>query len=184
VVKCSECGFLAFRAKGNLEFVEAEDFIRSGYQIPTSLVHPMPFCFVRKLDFRTTYGWNPRSMGIGDTEIFPVIVEERECDGFTPWQQGFSPKEHREMLDEQRRLRLEANIRQMAWDREDKRDAEMRHREDERDTKLVKLQESLHWRELLVLGGGVTVALLSGSIAAAIVEGAVSRGWEPSWWPF
>jgi hypothetical protein len=42
-----------------------------------------------------------------------VIRHERECKKFTPWQQGFSPKEHAEMLHEQQ-------MRQWQESREDK----------------------------------------------------------------
>jgi hypothetical protein len=184
MVKCSECGFLAFRTRDSLEFVEAIESIRLGQRIPNALVLQMPFCFIRKLDFREAYGWERDSLGISEHLIYPVIQAERDCDGYTAWQQGFSPREHREMLDEERRLRLDADVRQMAWEREDRRDAEMRQREDERDERLRALQEKLHTRELLIFGGAVTLALVLGSIAAAIVEGAISRGWEPSWWPF
>ena len=44
-----------------------------------------------------------------------VIQKERDCDAFTPWQQGHSPKEHREILD-----------RQLLLKREEERDADSR----------------------------------------------------------
>jgi hypothetical protein len=69
------------------------------------------------------------------------------------------------------------------WNREDERDAEMRQREDERDAKLRELQQEMHSRELLIVGGFVTLALVVGTLGASMLEGAISRGWEPSWWP-
>ncbi len=102
-----------------------------------------------------------------------VTSQERDCDAFIAWHPGFSPQEHRRMLD--RRYREQ---------REDRRDAEMRQREDKRDERVEGLQRDLHKKELWVMGGAVTFAVLLGSVAAAILDGAISQGWEPSWWPW
>ena len=59
----------------------------------------------------------------------------------------------------------------------------MREREDARDRRIRELQERLHNRELLILGGIVTVLIVASTVVASIVEGAISRGWEPTWWP-
>ena len=48
-------------------------------------------------------------------EVATVVSRDRQCDEFTEWHQGFSPKEHREMLD-----------RKLIVDREDERDKESR----------------------------------------------------------
>ena len=32
-------------------------------------------------------------------KVHSEIQKERSCEYFTPWQQGFTPKEHREMLN-------------------------------------------------------------------------------------
>lgn len=41
-----------------------------------------------------------------------VIQKERECgESFTEWQLGFTPKEHREMLDRQEFLKWQARQR-------------------------------------------------------------------------
>jgi hypothetical protein len=126
---------------------------------------------LRKADFRVLLAVQP-GQGLGDTAVFAEILRERSCDGFTEWKQGFTPKEHIEMLD-----------RQWLIEREDRRDAEMRAREDRRDEETRRLQERLHNRELWILGGVVTFALIAGSIIAAVIEAAVSRGWQPGWWP-
>ena len=88
------------------------------------------------------------------------------------------------MLDREHRQVFENELRKEAWEREDLRDEAMRRREDERDSRLESLQTRLHRQELIIIGVGVTIALVLGSIAAAIIEGATSTGWEPSWWPF
>lgn len=55
-----------------------------------------PVCFARKADFqeelRTRYS-------VGRERIVALLSQERNCSAFTPRQQGFTPKEHREMLD-------------------------------------------------------------------------------------
>ena len=73
--------------------------------------------------------------------------------------------------------------RQFMVSREDERDTAMRKREDERDKEIQRLQEKLHSRELWIMGGLVTFALLVGQVIAAIIEGAISNGWEPPGWP-
>jgi hypothetical protein len=135
----------------------------------------VPLCFQRAINFRDKLGGNS-----GAERRLAVLDEERKCGSFTPWQQGFTPKEHREMLDREQRERHEADLRQAVWDREDKRDDGLRKYQVE----TRKLQERLHARELMIFGLGVTFALIVGAIVAAIIEGAVSAGWEPSWWPF
>lgn len=47
--------------------------------------------------------------------ILSIVQKNRHCDAFTSWQYGFTPKEHRDMLD-----------RQWLLDREDRRDKEQR----------------------------------------------------------
>ena len=74
-----------------------------------------------------------------------VIHEERECgESFTEWQLGFTPKEHREMLD-----------------RKEWRDWQERQR-----------KEDKHWRviELIVLG--IIAVLVAGgfTVLGAFIE--------------
>lgn len=123
----------------------------------------MPFCFARQFDFRERYGWGAGSLGVGEAEIYPAIVEERDCDAFTPWQQGFSPREHREMLDRDRMIQRDDEMRKAIWEREDQRDTkvEERHKE-EMDT----LRAQHRW-QLAIFGGAVIVATLIGAMIEA-----------------
>jgi len=41
-------------------------------------------------------------------EFKDAINEEIECESFMEWRQGFTPKEHREMLDRERLLKWQA----------------------------------------------------------------------------
>ncbi|MCH7570450.1 MAG: hypothetical protein IH919_07780 [Deltaproteobacteria bacterium] len=62
--------------------------------------------------------------------VLEVIERDRpQCDtssSFTRWQQGFTPKEHREMLDREETRRFEAAQRELAEQREDQRDERAR----------------------------------------------------------
>ena len=40
-------------------------------------------------------------------EALAVIGAERECSAFTPWRQGFAPKEHQEQIDRERAQRTD-----------------------------------------------------------------------------
>ena len=123
MVKCAECGFLAVRNPGTGEPDQATDAYReTGSTQPWGdydAEYP-PLCFVREYplqreasQFRNEIWPEPnihwpelRSRLIHSTN--EVIQRERECSRFNLWQQGFTPKEHREMLDRkwERRWRL------------------------------------------------------------------------------
>lgn len=169
MVKCSECGFLAFRGREDFQLVETPDVIRDGERVPAHL-YPMPFCFQRVLDFRDQYGWGKGAGGIGDTAIWPAIQAERECDAYTPWQQGFSPKEHREMLDRERMLKRQDEIMQTVWKREDERDKRVNDQHKEQMDTL----RGQHRQQLLIFGLAVIAATLLG---AMIQAGWIDRPW-------
>ena len=173
MVKCADCGFLAVRHLETRDLREAEGSYRDTGEIPRDLNRPkhlyeeVPLCFERLRIF------DPQRC-TSAAERQEVVQEEiGHCVGFTEWHHGFTPKEHRELLDREYRLRRDEELRQQVWDREDTRDAAMRRQLGEQ-----------HRTELLVFGLLATLALTIASIAAAIVDGAVSRGWQPGWWPF
>jgi hypothetical protein len=45
------------------------------------------------------------------SHLHNVISQERDCKGFVEWQQGFTPKEHREMLDRKWQMEFEESVR-------------------------------------------------------------------------
>lgn len=163
MVKCAECGFLCFRDRGTFELVEAVESIRSATVIPNALVYQRPYCFVRKVDFAQEYGWEPRALDAAEGGVFTAISAERECDGFEPWQQGFTPQEHREMLDRDRMIKREDEIRRAIWEREDRRDVEVGQQHKEQMDTL----RGQHWWQIAVLGGAVIVATLIGAMIQA-----------------
>ena len=141
-VKCADCGFLALLNIRTRQLVDVEDSIRAGGGIPSDsagyFYDERPFCFIRKFNFCDEVG--PRA---DNGARIAVISKQRDCDGFTEWHQGFSPKEHVEMtlLEEQRewqRKREEADMvareqqatREHKWRLEDAQTAREWHTED------------------------------------------------------
>ncbi len=82
----------------------------------------------------------------GNEDALEVITKQRQCDdGFTTFQLGFSPKEHREMIDRQ-------------W---------MLVREDRRDDTVRKWQTKM----IVVAGVFTVIAALLGAVIGAIIRG-------------
>ncbi len=113
MVKCSECGLLAVRAATSRNLVEAEKGCRKtgnfniytrssqGSQMPYYALPPL--CFAQVIDMREEInkaaGMDNPDYSRDPVSIHLVLHEERKCNEFVMWQQGFTPKEHREMLD-------------------------------------------------------------------------------------
>lgn len=100
----------AFRATGNPPRRKVQ--VATGGTSSTGTQTPyrhIPICFARAYDLQSEI---PGQLS-QDQEDYPaklvleVISKDRKCpkrmpaDGFTRWHQGFTPKEHREMLDRQ-----------------------------------------------------------------------------------
>lgn len=112
MVKCADCGFLAVRSKVNYSLGEATiDFrekgtVAIGYDDkgmnPHALHELMPLCFASQSYLRDEIKRNNKDKNKNQNdEIKRIINQEINCKGFTEWKQGFTPKEHREMLDRQ-----------------------------------------------------------------------------------
>ncbi len=83
----------------------------SGDSVDVQPYAGMPFCFVQRHElWRDFKGLGPAWKTVShellpESLILEVINKTRECSpnsesiGFAKWQQGFTPKEHREMLD-------------------------------------------------------------------------------------
>ena len=120
MVKCSECGYLSIRNKNNDNLDEADIEFREKGIVPTLFdnigrnphhIHKeIPLCLEHKsLGSAINNLKNPSNPF---EEIKLAIQEERDCKEFTKWQQGFTPKEHREMMDRKTMLELEEKRRQ------------------------------------------------------------------------
>ncbi len=198
--KCAACGFITLRNRltGDLDEMDA-DFRKTGNpphrEIPivggagskfalvdTTPCRHVPMCFALSVTLADEWpgtkelleqykDWPPSTM-------LEVITKERPgCEGkFTKWQQGFTPKEHREMLDRQWMVEREARLTKEMREREDRLTREVREREDKRDEAARTWQGTLHRREMLILGGLVTLAI----ILSTILGGMIEAGWIPN----
>lgn len=172
MVKCSECGFLTIRNFTDGSLIEASDIYRQCGDVPFrnwQQLSYIPLCFVRaynlreeleKVDLHGTQMADGGRPEAGWTEqLLTVIAGERECEPFTEWQQGFSPKEHREMLDRDNMLR---------WQRDrEESDRAFQARE-------AVVNRKWRFREFLVAVIGVAV-VVGVSLTAAFIE----RGGHP-----
>lgn len=110
MVKCSECGFLAARNIYTRGLDEVEEEFRQngvppvgvlgGKEIGYPIQRQQPLCFIREYDLLDSFRKGTKNGGATQS-FLAVINEDRRCDPFTKWQQGFTPKEHREMIDRQ-----------------------------------------------------------------------------------
>ena len=91
---CKNCGFLALRDKHTRELGEADEGYRELLDLRSG-PSPFPVCFVSAVNLRFEID-APTQEAIMEVIVFK---DRSDCPGWTPWQQGFTPKEHREMLD-------------------------------------------------------------------------------------
>jgi hypothetical protein len=151
VVKCSDCGYLAVRHLETRELWEAEGGCRETGEIPPDLNRPknlydeVPLCFERLRFFDPEQCASPA----GRKEA--QQMEIGPCVGFVKWQHGFTPKEHREMLDRKELLKWQAK-------RED----------DDRQWRADQARGERTWRWIQVLVFGVMGAAVA--IVAAVIQ--------------
>ncbi|MDZ4687897.1 MAG: hypothetical protein SH850_22720 [Planctomycetaceae bacterium] len=95
-----------------------------------------PVCFVNATNFHQEIG-GEATQG----SVLTAIKADRSCDEFVSWTQGFSPKEHAEMLQQQalREWQRERDDADRAW-RERQADREHAWREQQAD-------RERHWRK-------------------------------------
>ncbi len=206
MVKCSDCGYLTLRNSYTGQLDEADSDFRASGNPPrrmairgvsgntvatfgTPYIH-IPICFAQAINLQAEFlvgGAGPKGDYPGQL-VQEIIQKERICPpvgfkghGFTEWVQGFTPKEHREMLDRQWRLDHETRVRNEAIKREDARDALSAQREDARDARVDEREDKRdkearerHHSELIVFG----VILGTLTIIAAFIDGHVR------FWPF
>lgn len=142
-----------------------------------------PLCFARAANFRQEVLDQIYARGVPvedaihqvefpkEEDVLAVIHAPRLCDYCTDWQQGFTPKEHREMLDRKWAQERDDKLRREMNEREDTRDARVEQRENDRDA----VAKNRHRNEILVFGVVIAVATIIG----AVLEGSISRGWNP-----
>ena len=112
MVKCIDCGYLAARHHESRLLEEVEENYRNNGISPNTTVgskhgigipvYDEPICFMRSCDLKAEYGEKrPPSM---TKDLLSTLRKDRECNSFTKWQQGFTPKEHREMVDREKMI--------------------------------------------------------------------------------
>ena len=169
-VKCSQCGFLAARHSQTRQLLDAETVLRERGKLPSSIYDEHPICFVNMIDFR---GSDAIGLSPNEDKCKEVLQSERLCEGFVPWMQGFTPKEHKEMLLTEASLRIQKE--QAEADREERRrreEADRRWRDDQSAKDHAWREAESRWRrhELIVMGGIVTLISVVAQIAAAFIE--------------
>jgi hypothetical protein len=196
LVKCADCGFLTLRNDYTGQLDEVGDgYRRTGEpqelrkpQDPSdrSNVYPLSYTFYYKahtnLPICFAREWNlfgdlvQSGNNAGDASLEPglaleVITKDRLCSAFTPWQQGFTPKEHREMLDRQALLR---------WQSE-REDADQQFRKEMQDAQLAAQDKIDERRFRAEQGYGWRLARFGAAVAlvAAVVGAGVSAAVSP-----
>jgi len=116
--KCSECGFLVVWLPTDDEFVEATETFRNFGYFSSKDQKGCSYhakCFVRAQDLaREEHQWLTEKDPLNIANL-KVIEADRDCQSFTPWLQGFNPKEHaerqfHEMLRNEQRQREERSL--------------------------------------------------------------------------
>ena len=163
--KCTDCGYLAVRNVDSRELEEAEEVFREKGTGPMAKVYEgnphlrhekQPLCFARVHSFSDDFKKAIKENIPEDGRVKQIIQKERQCDKSTDWQQGFTPKEHREMLDREWMIR-----------QEEKRD------QDARDWQSQESQRNRKWRLAEFL---IAVLALGLIVLAAFIE----RGGQPT----
>lgn len=174
-MKCAECGFLAARNITTRELEEAEDTFREK-GIPPNIIdddgrlrpkhEQLPLCFAQRYNLRDEFKEFAGKDSADYLSVFNVLNEERECEAFRKWQQGFTPKEHMEMQREERRMNFQAEREDAdrKW-REEQRREDLRWREEQEE----KAEKRHRW-DLIILGVVATLIICIATIVAAYIE--------------
>ena len=169
-VRCKDCGFLAARHPQTRQLIEAESKFRDGaldqgHGWP-GIYEPRPVCFMQLCEFPVEIGY-PQSV--------KVMAQERDCDSFTPWKQGFTSKEHQEMLDRQFML---------DWQKE-REEEDRKWREGESRLARVDARQArwIHLAEIIVIGIISVAAIIAQITTSRNQAGAAQtrdpRGFKP-----
>jgi hypothetical protein len=117
MVKCADCGFLAGRDLESRQLVEVTVENRKTGIIPTHHKYPDEVYSAFPLCFAQAWPLQDEAKSKQQADILTVIQRERECDKFVRWRQGFTPKEHQEMIDQQelKRWQVEQRREDRKW---------------------------------------------------------------------
>ena len=170
MVKCADCGYLTMRHRTEYSLLLEvyEDYRKHAVLRRPEFTNP-PRCFMRVRNFESEFQQVTAADGPAQQQAeIAILQKEIPCAEFTHWQQGFTPKEHRDIRDRQQALIQGNEIRNLIWQREDARD---KRAENWQRAEMETLRNQHRW-QLIVFGGLIGVA----TIAAGILDGLVSRG--------
>jgi hypothetical protein len=190
MVRCTDCGFLCVLKIANSEELTAvPKGVRENWAEPQGSLRGFwsgnataGVCFVQALPEEEM-----RQARTGLKESEHIVNRDRECASFMRWQQGFSPKEHLELLqikkqsefqEERRRGDLEFQEQVRKDDRafqEEVREREAERqksqREDDRKWQLDRQDKekwSARWWALLMLALGTALGIFSTMITTLL----------------
>jgi hypothetical protein len=118
--RCADCGYLTVRNRVDNSLGEAAIDYREKGAVAMgiddkgmnlhSLQERLPLCFARQSYLENaTSNIKPRDNPV--QEVVAIIQRDIQCAEFTTWRQGFTPKEHREMIDRQFMMKMEEEHR-------------------------------------------------------------------------
>jgi hypothetical protein len=158
---------LAVRHFQTRQLLDAEQKFRDDGYIPDVAVDyktsvpaydGYPVCFVRRIRLDQKIG-NPNN---ADARM--RVVQSTTCEQHTPWLQGFTPREHREMIQEEARLKWQAEREAADRADRDRRDQDARRFQEDQADRATRHEN----RSLGVAIIAVIVAVV-GPILAAIL---------------
>ena len=199
MAKCVECGFLSLRNIETRELDETEEEYRKyGKTIAYMRSHPaeimktgfygtekltrhvhedLPLCFARSCNLLGLCTELIDKSCSTDKAVLTIINEKRQCDEFMRWEQGFTPKEHREMADrwreiahgrvkesEDRQWQQQQRIEDQGW-KQSQRIEDLKWREAQE-----KKAENRHRTDLIIIGIVATLLICAVTIIAAFIE--------------
>ena len=138
MVQCKNCGFLALRGK-NGELLESPIDYREQGEHGIVVTEGRPLCFAMVPALRE----EAKSVAADRQKVLEVIRRDRDCQAFTAWQQGFSPKEHRQMLETERLREWQRKVEQedRAYrDEQRQKDVEYRDRQEALSRRAIHVQ--------------------------------------------
>ena len=130
---CATCGFLAVKDANSHGLESASASFRENGTVEKRadnqpLHQTVPLCFVRARDLKEYIGSKQAE------QIRSRLNAAIECDEHVPWLQGYSPKEHREMLINDKLLSYERDRDLSARRWQEEQAAKQEERDRRRDT--------------------------------------------------
>ena len=165
MVKCQDCGFLSLRVNETQALVETPEGTRQSGQLTHRSRHAfLPECFVKACSFRDE--WNRTTPEHEqDQARLRLYTTERDCKSWVKWQEGLTPREHKEMVDQQtlREWQEERRRNDRDWQeaqRKGDQDRQRTQRKEDQDRQDGQRRSDRIWAIVLLIVGAVLGWLL------------------------